>query len=155
MAVTYPSVDDEGPLYPVRRGRPLHSVFTPFPAVCFTLALFTDVAYWRSGGNILWQNFSAWLLFAGLVFGGLAIVFALVGRFARKRGREPVRWLPVALGLVAMLLAVLNSFVHAGDGWTAVVPWGLALSVLTVVVLLIVPVFDRPRPLRPGVSRYA
>ena len=62
------------PPYPVVAVRsPVHAALVPFPGVCFTLALLTDIAFWQSA-NIMWQNFSAWLLFAGLVFGGLAVL---------------------------------------------------------------------------------
>ena len=47
---------------------PIHAALAPFPAVCFTLALATDVAYWRTA-NLMWSNFSSWLLFAGLATG--------------------------------------------------------------------------------------
>ncbi len=43
-----------------------------------------------------------------------------------------------AIGYALMLaVAVVNSFVHAGDGWTAVVPNGLILSVVTVVLAVL------------------
>ncbi|ANM08128.1 hypothetical protein AMC78_PD00618 (plasmid) [Rhizobium phaseoli] len=115
---------------------PIQSLFIPFPFVCFTLALATDIAFWQSG-NLLWQNFSAWLLFAGLVFGGLAI---LVGVFDLLRPRtQPLRptFLSALLYLLILVLAVANSLVHAGDGWTAVVPYGLALSAVTFVLCLV------------------
>ena len=35
-----------------------------------------------------------------------------------------------------LALASLNSLVHAGDGWTAVVPYGLILSAVTVIVVI-------------------
>jgi uncharacterized membrane protein len=37
---------------------------------------------------------------------------------------------------LAVLLSVVNAFVHSRDGYTAVVPSGLTLSALVVVVLL-------------------
>ncbi|ACE94684.1 UNVERIFIED_ORG: putative membrane protein [Rhizobium esperanzae] len=115
---------------------PIQSLFIPFPFVCFTLALATDIAFWQSG-NLLWQDFSAWLLFAGLVFGGLAI---LVGVFDLLRPRtQPLRptFLSTLLYLLILVLAVANSLVHAGDGWTAVVPFGLGLSAVTFVLCLV------------------
>ena len=33
---------------------------------CFALTVLTDIAYWQTV-NLMWQNFSAWLLFAGLL----------------------------------------------------------------------------------------
>ena len=109
------------------------SVLAAFPVACFTLTLLTDLAYWASA-QLMWQDFSAWLLLAGLVFGGLAILAWLVGQATH---RHPVNWGAAILNLVVLVLAVLNSLVHAGDGWTGVVPWGLGLSALTVLVMLV------------------
>ncbi len=39
-------------------GHPIHAVLVPFPIVCFTLVLLTDIAYWQTS-NLMWQNFSA------------------------------------------------------------------------------------------------
>lgn len=115
---------------------PLQALFVPFPFVCFTLALLTDLAF-ANTANILWQNFSAWLLFAGLVFGGLGILAALID-LIRPRTR-PLRaaLFPALLFVVILVLALINSLVHAGDGWTAVVPAGLILSAVTVLFCLV------------------
>jgi len=115
---------------------PLQSLFVPFPFVCFTLALATDIAFWQSN-NLMWQNFSAWLLFAGLVFGAIGLLAGLMD-LVRPRTR-PLRpaFLAALLYLVILALAFANSLVHAGDGWTAVVPFGLALSAVTFLLCLI------------------
>jgi uncharacterized membrane protein len=110
----------------------IHRFFMSFPIACFTLALASDVAYWRTS-FLMWHDVSSWLLFAGLVGGGLALVFGLVGLLFRPRLRPAVYWLTL---VVVLALGLLNSFVHAGDGWTAIVPRGLAISALTVAVLL-------------------
>ncbi|EJT01719.1 DUF2231 domain-containing protein [Rhizobium sp. CCGE 510] len=114
---------------------PIQSLFVPFPFVCFTLAFATDIAFWQSG-NLMWQNFSAWLLFAGLVFGALAILAGLMDlmRPRTRPLRPPV--LSFLLYLIILALAFANSLVHAGDGWTAVVPFGLALSAATFLLCL-------------------
>ena len=115
---------------------PIQSLFVPIPFVCFTLALATDIAFWQSN-NLMWQNFSAWLLCAGLVFGVIAILAGLID-LARPRTRPLRPAFPSALlYLIILALAVLNSLVHAGDGWTAVVPYGLALSGVTFVLCLV------------------
>lgn len=115
---------------------PLQSIFLPFPFVCFPLALITDLAFFETS-NVMWQNFSAWLLFAGLVFGGVAVVAGLID-LLRPRTR-PLRpgFGGILLYLIILALAVLNSLVHAGDGWTAVVPYGLALSAVTFVLIVL------------------
>lgn len=110
----------------------VQTTFLAFPIACFSLTVLTDIAYWRTA-NLLWLHFSEWLLLAGLVFGTIAALVFLVDAFARHI-RPP--W-PAALGgVVVLLLATLNSLIHTADGWTAVVPYGFAVSVLTVLAMI-------------------
>ncbi len=135
--------------------RPVANFLIPFPAVCFTLALLTDIAYWQTA-NLMWQNFSSWLLFAGEVVGGVAVVVGVIELLASKavRAASP-GWGYVVLGVVILLVAFVNSLVHAGDGWTAVVPWGLALSALTFVLVLAAAVLGRVASNRPVAGAYS
>jgi uncharacterized membrane protein len=55
---------------------PIFSMLLPVPIVCFVGALLTDLSYVNSGGNLLWVNFSSWLIAAGLTFGGITLVVA-------------------------------------------------------------------------------
>ncbi len=138
-------------------GQPIHAMLVQFPVVCFTLTLLTDIAYWRTV-NLMWQNFSSWLLFAGLVFGALAVIAGIIDFAVRPAIRASRPAWPHAIGsVVVLVLALLNSLVHAGDGWTAVVPWGLTLSVITVVVMIITDWLGRSMVYRygAGVSRHA
>jgi uncharacterized membrane protein len=111
----------------------LHSTLISFPIACFSLTVLTDLGYMQTL-NLLFLHFSEWLLLAGLVFGGLAAVFAILGRLF---GSARYPWRAVLGGIVVLLLATLNSLVHTADGWTAVVPYGLALSVLTVLAMMV------------------
>ena len=118
-------------------GRPIYGMLVSFPIVCFTLTLLTDLAYWQTG-VLMWKHFSSWLLLAGLVMGGLAFIAGCIDLIGNARIRAISSVWVYALGNVVVLaLALLNSLVHAGDGWTGVVPWGLALSAATVLVLLV------------------
>lgn len=133
-------------------GHPIHATLVPFPIVCFTLALVTDIVYWQTS-NIMWQHFSAWLLFAGLVFGGLAAVAGAVDFLSSSAVRTLRPAWPHAIGNVIVLgLAFLNSLVHSRDGWTGVVPWGLVLSAATVAVMIITISLGRSMVFRHGVG---
>ena len=115
--------------------RPGHALLTAFPIVCFTLTLLTDIAYWQTS-NLLWQHFSSWLLLAGLVMGGISVLGLVIDLLLGARFAPYERaWLYVLGHLLVLALAFINSLVHAGDGWTAVVPAGLALSLATVAVI--------------------
>ena len=124
---------------PVRTppGSMIHAALVPFPIVCFTLALLSDLAFWNTA-NLMWHNFSSWLLFVGLVMGGVAGIFGVVrllfGRDVRGHDRA---WMHGLGNVLVLALAFLNSLVHAGDGWTGVVPYGIALSAATVAVMLV------------------
>lgn len=96
----------------------------------------TDIAYWRTA-DMLWADFSAWLLTVGVIVGYLTIVVALIETFAI---RSPLRlrptW-PYAIGnVVALILATFDMLVHTRDAWTSVVPWGLVLSAAIAMVLI-------------------
>lgn len=118
-------------------GHPLHPLLVPFPIVCFVGALITDLAYWRTA-FIMWSNFSAWLITAGLVMGGLAALLGLID-YAANRAVRRLRAAPWHMGIniVVMLLELINILVHSRDGWTSVVPEGLALSTISVALLLV------------------
>jgi uncharacterized membrane protein len=118
-------------------GHTIHRLLASFPIACFTLALGTDIAYWRTS-NLMWLEFSAWLLLAGITVGVVAAVFGAIS-FLVRFGIRPVRFAwPSVLGtLIVLILAFFNNLVHAADGWTAIMPWGLTLSALTVLVMLV------------------
>jgi uncharacterized membrane protein len=107
----------------------------PFPIACFVGAFVTDLVYWQSL-DVMWERWSAWLITVGLL---LAAVTAIAGVIDLARGArfDTLAW-PHAVGYVlAVLVSLVNIFVHSRDGYTAVVPDGLALSALVVVILLV------------------
>ena len=117
-------------------GHPYSSLLLPVPIVCFVGALLTDVAYSSSGGNLQWLNFSCWLLAAGLLFGVIAAILMIIDLARLPRLRSTWGWGAFALLLVTLLIELINSLVHARDGWTAVVPTGLILSAIGAVLVL-------------------
>ena len=71
-------------------GHPIHAMLVPFPIVCFTLTLLTDIAYWQTS-NLMWLHFSEWLLLAGVVFGGFAALAGAVDMFRREVRSQRLR----------------------------------------------------------------
>jgi uncharacterized membrane protein len=117
------------------RGRPIHKILVSFSAAYFAGALVTDLVYWQIP-DVLWERFSIWLITAGLIMAGLAAI-AYVIDFAAGRRIDRPAWPRVVGYTVAVLLSLMNAFVHSRDGYTAVVPTGLMLSGLVIVVLLL------------------
>jgi uncharacterized membrane protein len=106
-----------------------------FSAAYFAGALITDLVYWQMP-DVMWERFSIWLIVAGLIMAGLATI-AYVIDLASGRQIDRPAWPRVVGYALAVLLSVVNAFVHSRDGYTAVVPTGLMLSGLAIVVLLL------------------
>ena len=125
---------------------PLHAILLAGTVPLFLGALLSDIAYFKTY-QIQWSNFAAWLIAGGLLFCGLALLFALVNlvRAERKGGRPTVYFL---LLLVTWVLGLVNAFEHAKDAW-AVMPAGLVLS-LVVTVLACVAAWLGMSNLRSG-----
>src|SRR5258706_8205635 len=114
------------------RGQPTHQMLVSFSAAYFVGALVTDLVYWQTP-DVLWERFSNWLITAGLIVAGLAVVAYVIDLAGGKQIAAPA-W-PRAIGYaLAVVLSLINAFVHSRDGYTAVVPTGLMLSGLVVVL---------------------
>ena len=109
---------------------PLHAVLLAGTVPLFLGALLSDYAYWSSY-QIEWSNFASWLIAGGLVFGALALLWAVIGLFGGRRRGRPIFYTMVLLAV--WILGFINALIHAKDAW-AVMPAGLVLSVLVVVL---------------------
>ncbi|MEX6667555.1 DUF2231 domain-containing protein [Pseudomonas sp. W2-17] len=111
---------------------PLHAILLAGTVPLFVGALLSDITYYQTY-QIQWSNFASWLIAGGLVFCGLAVLFALVNliRADRKAGR-PVVYL--VLLVVTWALGLVNAFEHAKDAFASM-PSGLILSALTTLLI--------------------
>ncbi|MBA5709061.1 hypothetical protein DT037_18660 [Pseudomonas fulva] len=120
-------------LYRCRPG-PLHALLLAGTVPLFLGAMISDIAYYNSY-QIQWSNFAAWLIAGGLVFCGLALLFALANLIsARHKAGWPTLYF--LLLLVTWALGLVNAFEHAKDAW-AVMPSGLVLSVIVTVLAVV------------------
>src|ERR1700751_1639432 len=77
-----------------RRG-PIHKMLVSFSAAYFAGALVTDLVYWHVP-DVLWERFSIWLITAGLIMAGLAVI-AFAFDVASGRQFDKATW-PGAVG---------------------------------------------------------
>lgn len=112
----------------------LHTILLAGTVPLFLGALLSDLAY-RDSYQIQWNNFASWLIAAGELFAGLALLFALVNLFrgGPRTGRARIYVLLLA---ITWVLGLVNAFEHAKDAW-AVMPTGLVLSVVVTILACI------------------
>jgi uncharacterized membrane protein len=120
-----------------RVSAPLYLLLFPIPVVLFIAALVTDIAY-AKGATIMYLNFSEWLIAAGLLFGAFAAIVLIVefcvNRTIRSGG---IGWTHLVLFFVGLVVELFNMFFHTRDGYTAVVPGGMTLSIVGVAMMLV------------------
>lgn len=117
--------------------RPLHRILLAFPISLFTFALFTDIAYLKTA-EVQWTNFSAWLITGALVFGGIAGVFSIVDFvLGARRGSSRRSLIHLVALALAWVLGLVNAFKHSQDAWSSVGAFGLTLSVLCTLLVMV------------------
>ena len=122
-----------------RRSAAAHAAYcllNSIPFGFFVAGLIFDVVYARSG-NLLWDKGAAWLIAIGLVFAVIPRLINLVQVWVTSRHAALASdrfdfW----LNLLAIIAAIVNSFVHSRDAY-GVVPTGMWLSACTVMLIAI------------------
>jgi uncharacterized membrane protein len=113
------------------RLHPIHGVLLAGTLVLFFIGLLSDLAY-ASSYQIQWSNFASWLIAAGLLFGGLALLWAIINLIRAAEHSRPLL-LYTGLLLALWVLGFFNALIHARDAW-AIMPVGLILSVIGVLL---------------------
>ena len=133
-------------------GHPIHPMLVSIPIACFVLTLLSDLAY-AATANMQWANMSVWLLTVGLVVSIFVVLAGLIDFFGDRRiPRLRDAWIHGLGNALALIIAIINAFVHSRDAWTSVVPLGLLLSFLTVAILACTAWFGGELVYRHGVG---
>ncbi|KQW50026.1 MULTISPECIES: DUF2231 domain-containing protein [unclassified Roseateles] len=111
----------------------MHAVIAFSALPLFLGALLSDWAY-SSSYQVQWTNFASWLVAAGLVLAGIALLWGALDVLLRSRTtRHRHGMLYLLLLLATFVLGFINALVHARDAWAAM-PTALILSVVVVVL---------------------
>lgn len=122
---------------PARQMRsPMHAILLAFPVALFAAAVLTDLAYLNTA-EIQWSNFSAWLIAAGLLGGGLTLLWAIVSVVRAGRTVRHDRPAAYLLLLAAMWIAgFVNALLDSRDAWHAVTWIGAVLSMIAALLAM-------------------
>ena len=110
----------------------MHAVLAFSCVPLFLGALLSDWAYFSSH-QIQWINFAAWLIAAGLLIVGPALLWAAVDALRSSANRHRRSLIYLALLLATFVVGFINALVHGKDGWAAM-PTGLILSAVVVML---------------------
>ncbi|MCQ3972052.1 MAG: hypothetical protein DPW09_01255 [Anaerolineae bacterium] len=116
---------------------PIHPMLIVFPIAFFIGLLATDLGYWWTA-DPFWARVSLWSAGAGLVTGVLAAVFGLVDFLTIGRAREhKAGWIHFLGNATVLVLALVSLWWRWQDPVTAVLPWGLTISAIIGVLLIV------------------
>ncbi|MGM8229083.1 DUF2231 domain-containing protein [Cellvibrio sp. ARAG 10.3] len=121
---------NDGRLFYMRL-HPVHGVLLAGTIPLFLGSVLSDLAY-TSSYHIQWSNFASWFITGGLVFGGFALLGAII-HLARTKSRNRYSLLYTLLLLATWILGFFNAFIHAKDAW-ATMPTGLILSIIVMLL---------------------
>jgi uncharacterized membrane protein len=114
----------------------LYGLLNPIPFGCFVAALIFDIIYSKTA-VMLWDKGAAWLIVFGLLFAVVPRLVNLMQVWVTSRQiATRTDKLDFWLNLIAIVVAIVNAFVHSRDAY-AVVPTGMWLSACTVILLSI------------------
>lgn len=115
----------------IRALHPIHGVLLAGTIPLFLGGLLSDIAYAKSY-QIMWSNFASWLIAGGLIFGGFALLWAIINLIrADHRGGHLLLY--TAFLLATWLLGFYDSLTHAKDAWASM-PLGLILSAIVLLL---------------------
>lgn len=112
----------------------MHAVLAFSAVPLFLGAFLSDWAYAESY-QVQWTNFASWLIAGGLVFAGIALLWAAVDVLRSRATRHRRGALYLVLLLASFGFGVVNALVHAKDAWAAM-PTGLVLSIVVLLLAL-------------------
>jgi uncharacterized membrane protein len=116
---------------------PLHPMIIPFPIAFLVGAPIADLAFIGTGDGF-WARAAIWLIGAGIVMALVAAVAGFTDFFSDARIRSlNDAWYHMVGNLAAVVLALINFYLRYTQGAEAAVkPWGVALSLIVVGILL-------------------
>jgi uncharacterized membrane protein len=116
-------------------GHPIHPMLVAFPASFLVAVPICDVVFWRTGNPFL-STASLWLLGIALVIAVVAMAAGIADFIGDSRIRElREAWQHLIGNVTVVLLSALNWFRRYEFGDSAIVPWGLGISLLVFLIL--------------------
>lgn len=133
---------------------PLHPMVVVFPISFLMFTVVSDAVFWWRG-DAFWALVSFWLSAAGLTIGVLAALLGLADFMLMKQVRQHVAaWSHMIVGIMVLSLAAANVQLRWDDPVTAVLPWGIVVSAVLALMVVIVGWLGGTLTFRHGIGTY-
>lgn len=117
-------------------GHPLHPVMIHFPVAALMALVASDIGFLLSGDQF-WMRASLWLAGVGAFGGWIASTAGIIDLATVPRIRRLITgWSHAIVAVVMLSLASLNWLLRFNDP-SAILPWGLTISLLTAVLIAV------------------
>ncbi len=111
-------------------GHPIHPILVQFPIAFLVGATLADVVFWFNRDSF-WALGAYWLILGGLVGGLAAAATGLMDFFRIERVRKRTAgWAHLILNVIALGLTLVNLLIRWNHPVSAVLPWGLVISLI-------------------------
>ncbi|WP_407353843.1 DUF2231 domain-containing protein [Luteimonas sp. R10] len=133
---------------------PIHPMLVVYPVALLSLVVVTDLLFlWL--GEAFWAQVGYWLNAAGL---GIGLIAGLVGMFdmfsLRVVRRHVSAWNHFIVAVMVLAMAAAGVWLRAPDAQAAVWPWGLLLSSVNFVLVMIAGWLGGTLSFRHGIGVY-
>jgi uncharacterized membrane protein len=116
---------------------PIHPILVALPITFLVSVFVTDLVYWRTLDEF-WVHCSFWLLWAGIVTAVLAALTGMIDFFSVERVRaHSAGWIHAGLNTVVLVLSIINLWLRNDNLEAKTLPWGLVLSALVTLLLMV------------------
>lgn len=133
---------------------PLHPILVVYPVAALTLLPLADVLHLYLG-DPFWATAAWWLNVLGLVGGLVAAVVGICDMFLIRVVRRHVSaWIHFIAGVMLLALAAAGVSLRLADPAAAIWPWGLLLSGVGLVMVVIVGWLGGALTFRHGIGVY-
>ncbi len=116
-------------------GHPIHPILVQFPIAFLVGALLTDATFWFTHDSF-WARASFFLIAAGLVGGFAAALTGMMDFLKIERVRKRTAgWAHMVLNVAVLTFTIFNLVLRWNNHVTAVLPWGIILSIIIAMLL--------------------
>ena len=122
-------------------GHPIHPMLIHFPVAALIGLIGTDLAYILTGDDF-WARAGIWLVGVGVTGGWASGTVGLLDLLLVEKIRRLITaWCHAILAGMLLSLASLNWLLRIGQADTAIMPWGIYLSLASGVLIALTSFF--------------